>query len=160
MATDKRSVGTQIDDKTIGVKIREKRRADPELRKKTHISVTSMNGIVLLTGQAPTTALRNKVLVIARNTAEVRQVVNEIKIEGKTTIASRANDSYISGKVKTKLFSKTKLDATRVKVLTENSNVYLMGLVTREEAKAATDVVRTVGGVVRVVTVFEYVADK
>lgn len=157
VATDKRSVGEQVDDKTIGLKIREKLYTDPELRKKTHISVTSMNGIVLLTGQAPTPALRNKVLVIARNTPEVRQVVDQIKLEGKTTLTSRANDSYISAKVKTKLWAETKLDATRVKVLTENSNVYLMGLVTQEEAEAATNVARTVGGVVKVIKVFEYI---
>lgn len=156
VAQDDRTLGAQLDDSAVEIKIREKLFTDAELRQKTHISVTSVNGIVLLTGQAPTSSLRDRILAIARTFPEVRQVVNEINIAGKTTFTSRANDSWLSGKVKTRLYKETKMDATRIKVLTENSNVYLMGLVTREEAEAATDVVRTVGGVVRVVKVFEY----
>jgi len=152
----RRSPGAYIDDGAIELKVREFLIRDQELRKNAHVSVTSMNGIVLLSGEAPTVELRNKVGAKAKNVQSVRQIVNEIRIAGKTAFFSRANDTWLTSKVKTRLFQRTKLDATRVKVVSEYGNVYLMGLVTRAEAKAATHVVRGVNGVVRVVKVFEY----
>ena len=152
----RRSAGAYIDDAAIELKAREFIIRDPELRKNAHVSVTSMNGIVLLSGETPTVELRNRVGAKAKNVQSVRQVVNEIRIAGKTAFFSRANDTWLTGKVKTRLFQYTSLDATRVKVVSEYGNVYLMGIVTRAEAKAATDVVRGVNGVVRVVKVFEY----
>ncbi len=133
----RRTAGVYIDDGAIELKVREFFVREPELRKNAHLSVTSMNGIVLLSGEAPTVELRNKVEAHAKSVQSVRQVVNEIRVAGKTALVSRAND-------------------TCVKVISEYGNVYLMGLVSRAEAARATDVVRGVGGVVRVVKVFEY----
>lgn len=152
----RRTAGAYVDDGAIELKVREFFVREPELRKNAHLSVTSMNGIVLLSGEAPTVELRNKVEAEAKSVQGVRQVVNEIRIAGKTALFSRANDTWLTSKVKTRLFTDTKLDATRVKVVSEYGNVYLMGLVSRAEAARATDVVRNVGGVVRVVKVFEY----
>lgn len=95
-------------------------------------------------------------MVKARKFGEIRQLVNEISLSGKSTVASRMNDSWITGKVKTTLFKEIELDATRVKVITEYGKVYLMGLVTRKEGKAAANVARSVSGVSRVIKVFEY----
>ena len=152
----RRTAGVYIDDGAIELKVREFFVREPELRKNAHLSVTSMNGIVLLSGEAPTVELRNKVEAHAKSVGSVRQTVNEIRVAGKTALFSRANDTWLTSKVKTRLFTETKLDATRVKVVSEYGNVYLMGLVSRAEAARATDVVRGVGGVVRVVKVFEY----
>jgi osmotically-inducible protein OsmY len=156
VAYDRRTVGSYIDDGAIEIKIREFVVRDSELRRNAHISVTSLNGIVLLTGEAPTIELRNKVETAAKNVDGVRQIVNEIRVAGKTALFSRANDTWLTSKVKTRLIKDTGLDANRVKVVSEYGNVYLLGVVTRAEGAAATDVVRKVGGVVRVVKVFEY----
>ncbi|MDH3381008.1 MAG: division/outer membrane stress-associated lipid-binding lipoprotein [Gammaproteobacteria bacterium] len=157
IASDRRTLGKYVDDNTVELKIRQAIRGDTTLKGKVNISVTSMNGVVLLSGEAPNTALRDRALAYARGFAEVRQVVNEIRLAGKTSWPSRMNDSWITTKVKTRLYKETRIDANRVKVVTEQGNVYLMGLVTRTEGDSAAGVARTVKGVTRVVKVFEYI---
>ncbi len=154
---DRRSVGEYFDDGAIELRVRDYVLDDEELRHAAHISATSMNGILLLTGEAPSQHLKDKVEDYAKKVDGVRQVVNEIRIAGTTTMFSRSNDVWLTTKVKTRLFEKTRLDANRVKVVSEHGNVYLMGLVTHAEADAATDVARSVGGVSSVIKVFEYV---
>ena len=127
-----------------------------ELRRNTHISATSFNGILLLTGEAPSEELRNTIVAYGKSIENVRQVVNEIRISGKSGFMSRTNDTWITTKAKTQLARDTGIDANRVKVVTEYGHVYLLGLVTRAEGAAATDAVRNIGGVLRVVKVFEY----
>ncbi|MDH3280702.1 MAG: BON domain-containing protein [Gammaproteobacteria bacterium] len=153
---DRRTVGAYVDDGAIEVKAKHYILTNEDLRKDTHINVTSMNGIVLLTGEAPTPALRDKMVTNIRQIEGVRQVVNEVTTAGKTAMMSRTNDTWLTAKVKTKLFEKTKLDANRVKVVSERGNVYLMGVMSRAEAQTATEAARQVGGIVRIVKVFEY----
>ena len=153
---DRRTIGEYIDDSNIEFTVRTFIVRDDALRTRAHISATSMNGILLLTGEAPTTDLKDKVANFSANVEGVRQVVNEIRISGETGYLSRTNDVWLTTKVKSVLFAKTKLDANRVKVVSEHGNVYLMGLVTREEAAKATQIAREVGGVTQVVQVFEY----
>jgi osmotically-inducible protein OsmY len=153
---DRRTVGRYIDDGKIEIDVRQFVIRDKELRNNAHISVTSWNGIVLLTGEVPGQAQKAKVVNYTKSVASVRQVVDELRIAGKTAVFSRANDTWLTSKVKTQLFAETKLDANRIKVVSEYGNVYLMGIVTREEAQQATDIARNIGGVVRVVKVFEY----
>lgn len=156
VAHDRRTVGSYIDDGKIEIDVRQFVIRDKRLRNDAHISVTSLNGIVLLTGEVPDQAQKSKVVNYARSVAGVRQVVDELRIAGKTAVFSRANDTWLTSKVKTQLFAETKLDANRIKVISEYGNVYLMGIVTREEAQRATEIARNIGGVVRVVKVFEY----
>ena len=153
---DRRTIGDYIDDNNIEFTVRTFVVRDDELRTRAHISATSMNGILLLSGEAPTTQLKDKVASFAADVEGVRQVVNEIRISGETGYLSRTNDVWLTTKVKSTLFAKTKLDANRVKVVSEHGNVYLMGLVTREEGARATQIAREVGGVTQVVQVFEY----
>ncbi|MDH3636947.1 MAG: BON domain-containing protein [Gammaproteobacteria bacterium] len=153
---DRRTAGSYVDDGAIETKARYYILTNEELRGDTHLSVTSMNGIVLLTGEAPTAELRDNVISHVRSIEGVRQVVNEVTTAGKTAMLSRTNDTWLTAKVKTNLYAETGFDANRVKVVTERGNVYLMGLVTRSEAQAATETARQVGGIVRIVKVFEY----
>jgi len=156
VAHDRRTIGKYYDDAAVELKIRNAIFKEETFQGQVHISVTSMNGIVLLTGEAPTQPLIDHVVVKARKFAEIRQLVNEISLSGKSTVASRMNDTWITSKVKTILFKEIELDATRVKVITEYGKVYLMGLVTRKEGTTAANVVRSVSGVSRVIKVFEY----
>jgi len=156
VAYDRRTIGEYIDDQSIEFIVRTFLVRNEELRKNAHVSATSMNGILLLTGETPTMELKNKVSGYAKDVEGVRQLVDEIRIAGETGYISRTNDVWLTTKVKSVLFAKTKLDANRVKVVSEAGSVYLLGLVTREEADKATQITRQVGGVTQVVQVFEY----
>jgi len=111
---------------------------------------------VLLTGEAPNQDLREQVANIVRNINEVRKVHNELQVAAPSSMVSRSADTWITGKVKTALLNTKKVDVTRIKIVTENGVVYLLGLVNSQEADAATDIARRVSGVQRVVKVFEY----
>jgi osmotically-inducible protein OsmY len=158
VATDRRTVGRVIDDNLIELEIKDKIYQDDALRKAVHIDPTSVNGIVLLTGEASSDTARNDVLRIARDVTEVRQVINEINISGKADIGTRANDTWLLTKVKTKITRESGIaEASRVNVHVAYSVVYLMGVVSRAEGDAAANAARTVGGVSRVVKIFEYI---
>ena len=122
----------------------------------TNVSVTIWNAVVLLTGEVPDQQAIDRILDIAKSHQHTRQVVNRIELAGRTNRASRINDSWLTGRVKTALVISGTVDPTRFKVVTERANVYLMGLVTSAEATEAVMIVRGVPGVVRVIKVFEY----
>ena len=123
----------------------------------TNVSVTIWNAVVLLTGEVPDQRAIDRILDIAKSHHHTRQIVNRIELAGRTNAASRVNDSWLTGRVKTALVVSRTVDPTRLKVVTERANVYLMGLVTSAEAAAAVMIVRSVPGVVRVIKVFEYI---
>jgi osmotically-inducible protein OsmY len=87
-------------------------------------------------------------------------VVNEIQTAGVSSYTARGNDSYLTSKVKARFVDNGgNFSVNQVKVVTEGSVVYLMGLVTRKEAEAAVEIARTTGGVQKVVRVFEYIEE-
>jgi osmotically-inducible protein OsmY len=112
--------------------------------------------MVLLTGEVPDAAARTEVERIAWGVQNVRGVHNELAVSGVSSYTVRSNDSVITSKVKGRLLDSNKLNPIHVKVVTENSIVYLMGLVTKQEANDATEIARTTSGVQKVVRVFEY----
>jgi osmotically-inducible protein OsmY len=130
------------------------------LKDQGHVNVTCYNYTALITGEVPTAQMKTEVEKIVSQVPQVKSVVNEIQIAGTSSLASRANDSYITSKVKGNFLSANKFSINRVKVVTEAGAVYLLGLVTREEADAATDIARGTGGAQKVVRVFEYIVAK
>ena len=156
-AHDRRSVGAIVDDAAIELKIGALVKADKTLTDTTHIAVTSVNGVVLLTGEAETATLRDKVVADARNVESVRMVVDEIRIAKPTPIGNRTRDTWITTKVKSKLINTRGLDSSQVKVVTEARSVYLLGLVTQEQGQLAAEAARRIRGVARVVKLFEYI---
>jgi osmotically-inducible protein OsmY len=155
-ANDRRTFGAFIDDQNIEMKVGSAIGADARL-KDIHVNVTSVNGVVLLTGETPSTEQRDLTLDAVRTVRSVRRTVNEIRVAPVTNGQSRAHDTWLTSKVKTKLIGVEKLDSSQIKVVTENSSVYLMGLLKREEAELATNAASDVGGVERIVKLFEYV---
>jgi len=153
VATDRRSVGAQADDETIELKIAN--HIGTGYGDRVHVNVTSYNGIVLLTGEVPTPDIVASIGDVARTTAKVRVVHNEIVVAAASPLGSRSNDSYITSKVKTRFVEKNKFSATHVKVVTDRQVVYLMGLVKRDEADNAAQIASTTEGVLRVVKLFE-----
>jgi osmotically-inducible protein OsmY len=157
VAHDRRTTGTFIDDGLIELKAVGALQEDDELWNYSHINVTSLNNIVLLTGESPSEALRQRAAQAVANVQKVRKVHNEVVVAAPSSMLSRSGDTVTTGKVKTALLNSDDVDATRIKVVTENGVVFLMGLVTQKEADAATEVARRVGGVQRVVRIFEFI---
>jgi osmotically-inducible protein OsmY len=153
---DRRSVGAQTEDKDID--LRGESRVNDRFGDRVHINVTSFNRNLLLTGEAPDAAAKAQIETIVREIPNVRGMVNEIQIAGVSSYSARGNDSYLTSKVKARFIDNGgAFSANHVKVVTEGSVVYLLGLVTRKEAEAAVEIARTTGGVQKVVRVFEYI---
>ncbi len=153
-ANDRRTSGVQIDDE--GIELRASNRVSERWGDKVHVNFTSYNRSVLLTGEVPDEATKAAIAQVVGGITNVRGVSNELAVGTPTAFSSRTNDSYITSKVKARFVDANTFNAFHVKVVTENSVVYLLGIVTEGEAKAATDVARTTGGVRKVVRLFEF----
>lgn len=154
MAADRRTSGIYIEDQNIELKASKK--METNLGEYAHVNVTSFNRNVLLTGEVPDANAKVKAEALAKEITNVRAITNEIAVGPKSSIGSRSNDSFITSKVKGLFVTENKFQANYVKVVTENSVVYLMGLVTQAEADAAAEIARNTDGVTKVVKVFEY----
>ena len=152
---DRREIGTVWDDNKMELSLRQSISKNEQIDN-SNVSVTAFNGIALLTGEVPDQRAIDQILDLAKSHPDASQVINRIELAGKTNLNSRANDSWITGRVKSAMLTSGTIDATKIKVVTERANVYLMGLVSRSEAEAAVAITRSVPGVVRVIKVFEY----
>lgn len=154
MVDDRRAAGTYLVDEENELK------AGHRLREAgiqaVHANFTSYNKRMLITGEAPTAELRARVEEIVRGIADVREVYNEVAIAAPTGIGTRTNDGYITARVKTRLFDDNRISGNHVKVVTENSVVYLMGLLKRDEGVIAAEIAAKTPGVAKVVKVIEY----
>lgn len=157
IASDNRSVGKQVDDQKIEFNAHAALSKHKGIADNTNLQVVSMNGKALVVGQAPNTFLRDEAIKIINQVEEVKFVYDQIRVSNKTSISTRTNDVWLTSKVKTALFRSEKLDAMNVKVVTENGEVFLLGLVYENEAKAAVEIARHVGGVNRVFKMFEII---
>ena len=153
---DRRTTGTIIEDQAIELKAYRAIAADKELDEQTHINITSYNTAVLVTGESPVDEMRQKIVSIVSAVNKVKHVYNEITIAAPSSMVSRSSDVYITTKVKTKLFADKILSGLVIKVNTEKGVVYLMGIVSQEEAEIATNIARETGGVQKVVKLFQY----
>lgn len=156
---DRRTTGAVLEDQTIELKAIELRNKDAEIKQRSNISIVSYNQQALMTGQAESDAISRKLEQQIASLPQVRKVYNEVLIGAEGTWGDATSDAYITSKVKLALFD-VKLedfDPTRVKVVTSLDTVYLMGLLTRQEANAVTEKVRYVSGVRKVVSLFEYI---
>ena len=153
-AEDRRTVSTIAEDE--GIELKTLTRVNERVAERIHLNVTSYNRMVLLTGEATNDQVRSAVERVARSVENVRAVTNELTIGPPTSLTSRANDTYITSKVKARFVDAQRFNALHVKVVTENQIAYLLGMVKRQEAKEAIDIARTTEGVKKVVTVFEY----
>jgi osmotically-inducible protein OsmY len=156
MAIDRRTSGAQVEDQAIELKSLSRVN---ELATLGDINVTSYNRMVLITGEVPTENDRTRVEEAMQKVENVRSVVNELAVMGNSSIGARSNDAILSAKVKATLVDAKDMQANAVKVVTERGTVYLMGRVTEREAGRATDLARSVNGVLKVVRVFEVITE-
>ncbi|MDB5807775.1 MAG: hypothetical protein JWN73_5097 [Betaproteobacteria bacterium] len=156
-ASDRRSVGTQADDKAIGFKVDSA--INDAFRDRVHINVNPYNRRVLLTGEVPDERVKAEVARIAAGVENVREVLNEVQVGLNSSIANRSNDALITSVVKGNMVDDAAVPASVIKVTTEANVVYLQGMVTRQEADAASAAAARSRGVSQVVRVFEYIAE-
>ena len=156
MATDRRSIGHQIDDQSVEVKAYNEITKNQALNENTNLHIISVNGSVLIIGQAPNTYLRDQAIKIVNDIDGVVRIHNQIRIGNLTSITTQTNDVWLTSKVKSALFSSDKVNGDAIKVITENAEVFLMGLVTKAEADIAINITRNISGVNRVYKAFEY----
>jgi osmotically-inducible protein OsmY len=154
-ATDRRTIGAQTEDKSIELKATTRISNMPGGA--GHVSVTSYNRRVLLTGEVPDDATRAEVERQVLDIEGVQGVVNELVVAGASSLTSRSSDTLITTKVKASLVDARDISANNYKVTTERGTVYLMGRVTQREGTRAAEIARGVAGVAKVVKVFEYI---
>jgi osmotically-inducible protein OsmY len=158
VATDRRTSGTQLEDETIELRASSKVR--DMFGEKVHVNITSYNRQVLVTGEVPSEKERQAVVGIVEKVENVKSVVNELSVMANASLGSRSNDLVVTGKIKASLVDSRDLFANAFKVVTERNTVYLMGRVTQREADSATQVVRNVSGVNKVVRLFEIISEE
>ena len=154
-ASDRRTLGSQIDDSSIVVKAERALEGNKTLEEKAHINVNSYNGILLLTGQAPTQDMVDTAGQLVQGIQGVKDVQNQIRIGNPISFTTRSRDSWITTRVKSLLIADKEVSALDIKVITESGEVFLMGLVSSSEADKAVEIARHVNGVARVIKAFE-----
>jgi osmotically-inducible protein OsmY len=152
-----RTLGQQIEDETIETKAVVNLAAANEAFDSCHVVAVSYNGYVLLAGQVHTAELKAEATAVVREIRNVRRIYNELEVASPSSTMTRSSDTWITTKVKSYLLGRSSTEGNRVKVVTENGVVYLMGLATKEEADRVVEVASGISGVQRVVRIFELI---
>lgn len=157
-AADRRTTGAYVEDEGIEWKVL--KQINDELGDHAHANITSYNRNVLLTGEAFNDTAKARAEAIAKSVENVRSVTNELQVAPTSSLMARSNDTLLTSKVKANLIKDNRVPSNYIKVVTEKSVVYLMGMVTRQEADIAVEIARNTDGVEKVVKVFEYVVEQ
>ena len=157
MMTDRRTSGTQVEDQSIELKAMTRTRE--AVGERGHVSATSYNRTLLLTGEVAAETDKVAVEQAVAKIEGVRTVVNELVVAGSSSLAARSNDAILTSKVKASFIDAKDVFANAIKVVSERGTVYLMGRVTEREANRASDIARGVNGVQKVVRVFEVITE-
>ena len=156
VAHDRRTLGTQVDDKTMAGRVVSKLNDNPEIKDDANINVHVYNGVALLYGQAPSETLKQQAYQAAAGVKHLKKIHNLIRINAPIATTTAANDIWLASKVRAQLLADKRIDGLHISVTVEDSEVFLMGLVNNQEADTAVDIARNVNGVARVVKAFEY----
>ena len=152
---DPRTLGTQIDDTTRASDIRSALGDVPAFDQNANIDVHVFNGIALLHGQALNSNLKAKAEQVVKSASDVTIVHNQIRIANNIASTTRAHDVWLSSKVRGSLLTNDSVNSLLIDVIVEDSEVFLMGIVTPNQAAKAIEVSRNINGVVKVFNVFE-----
>jgi osmotically-inducible protein OsmY len=155
--SDRRTFSKQIDDHSIEFIAHNELLKNKALADNTNINIVSVNGIVLVVGQAPNTYLRDLVIKTINKTPDIVSIHNQVRIAAVTSITRQSNDVWLTSKVKSTLLASGEVNGKDVKVVTENAEVFLLGLVSVKEADIVVEIVRNISGVDRVIKAFEYI---
>ena len=154
VAEDRRSPGTFVDDE--GMEKQALLRVKSRFGGQVHVNITSYNRQLLVTGEAVTEDVKRGVEEEVSTVKGIKRVFNEMSVRSLAGVIAVSNDTRLTTVVKTRFLDAGRFQANHVKVVTEAGVVYLLGLVKKSEAEAATQLASTTRGVVRVVRLFEY----
>lgn len=152
---DRRTAGAIVDDQTITIRANVAIAKDKKIWKESHVSTLSYNNTLLLVGQTKTPSNKRQIENIVKPLTGVGNIYNQISVSDPIPMSIRCNDTWITTQVKSRIMSNRNIGINRVKVITEDSVVYLMGMLTKDEEDSTIDIARRVPGVKRVVTVIE-----
>lgn len=152
--TDPRTIGSQLDDQTIEMKANAKLGNDEQLGD-YRLRVVSYDQQVLLIGQVPNDGMRQRAEEVIADTNGIERIFNQVRVSSQAGLSVQSNDAWITSQVKLKLAANEQVSASDIKVVTENSEVFLLGIVGRESAEIAVNIARNVKGVSRVVKAFK-----
>ena len=155
VVSDRRTVGTVIDDQSTEVKAMHSLAQDKALWRACHVNFLCYNNVLLMVGQTFSEDYKRQAEEAVSDLPKIRRVHNELTVEPPLSVADRSKDTWITTQIKAKMVGNKNIDATKIKVITENRVVYLMGLATPKEEAIATDIARAVKGVDKVVQIFE-----
>ena len=156
VVNDNLSLGNQVDDQKIELVAHNNLAKVKGLTDNTNLQVISFNAKVLVVGQAPNRYLKDLAIKTLNQVDGIEHIYDQIRISNTVSVTTKSNDIWLTSKVKTALFGSDQLDATNIKVVTENGEVFLMGLIKNSEANAAVEVARNISGVNKVFKMFEY----
>ena len=156
----RRTTGTVLNDQKLEFDVISSIRSNPNFSEDDHIKVEVHQGVVLLAGETVSEANRALATELAEESRLTERVVNDLKVGERAGFGGKLDNSWLTNKVNSKLLTKNPVagnDVSRIKVVSSQNTVYLMGMVTREEGDAVAEVVRNIRGVERVVKIFDYV---
>lgn len=154
---DRRTTAAQTIDKGIGLEL--ENALDKRFGDSAHINVTSFNQKVLLTGEVKNADIKERAGAYAKANKNTRSVFNELAVGPNSTFSSRANDSYLESKIKTQMIFTNKLPSNSMAIVAEVNSVYLMGILTQQEADIAKKVTSNINGVQDVYAYFDIISD-
>ncbi|OZI72806.1 BON domain-containing protein [Bordetella genomosp. 2] len=154
--SDRRTSGAQLEDKNIAYKV--ERDTATKLGASARVNAMAYNGVVLLTGDVPSEAAKSQAAALAQNVQHVKKVVNQLNVGPAASFSTRSNDTWLSSKVRTALINTKYVPSGTIDLTTDRGVVYLMGLVTEAEGNYAATAASEVGGVSKVVKLFEVIS--
>ena len=153
----KRTTGAYVDDQLIETKSKVNLEKVDQRFKKAQVSIDSYNGVVLLTGNVVDSDMRDLATTTLQKIRKVRRVHNELEVSPPRSFGAKIGDAWLGNKVRTRFLFTKSIDSGRVKVITENGVIFLMGLVTHAEAENIVAVTQKAYGLQKIVRVFEYI---
>ena len=159
IANDRRTAGILIEDQNIELKFSSRLSENPAVDNNSHLNAVSYNGVVLIVGQTPQQDYKDLIGEFTRKIPSVKRLHNEVRVSAPNSLMNRSSDSYITSKIKTTMTFEKNFTSSAIKVVTENGEVFLMGLVSKQEAELAIAITKNVDGVQKVIDVFEYIPE-
>lgn len=154
-STDLYSAGTQLDDDNIEKKATA--RINEKFKGNAQVMVTSHNRAVLLTGEVIGAGTKTQIERIIYSVPGVKKINNLVDEGSLSSSTSRRSDAIITNTIKNEITKNKSVNAGVIRIVTDKGNVYLMGLVTRAEANAASETASAIPGVLKVVRIFDYI---
>lgn len=156
-ATDPRSLGQQVDDGTLEARVSGALNKNQQIKNSNaRIVATAYQGNVLLTGQSPDMSVAETAKQVASKVEGVNNVYNEVRQGEPVTLGTASSDTWLTTKVRSQILASDAVKSSSVKVITENGEVFLLGILTHQEGAAAAKIASETKGVVKVTTAFTY----